>query len=101
MRVTIDSGTDLLAFTTVRPMNHGVMRVTKITGWYGAKGAREQATDRPQQDGAYWPSRLTGGGRTVTVNAAAVCRSSIQLAVLRDRLNALACTPLTLSLIHI
>lgn len=97
MRVTIDSGTDLLAFTTVRPMNHGVMRVTKITGWYGAKGAREQATDRPQQDGAYWPSRLTGGGRTVTVNAAAVCRSSIQLAVLRDRLNALACTPLTLT----
>ncbi len=33
----------------------------------------------------------------MTVNAAAVCRSSIQLAVLRDRLNALACTPLTLT----
>lgn len=40
----------------------------------------------------------TAGGRTVTINAAAVCMSGIQLAALRDRLNALACQPLTLTI---
>lgn len=100
MKAVISSPDDTLALNGLRPMNHGPLWITGdgISGWYGAQGAREQATDIPQQDGAYWPSRLTAGGRTVTINAAAVCMSGIQLAALRDRLNALACQPLTLTI---
>lgn len=99
MRVELTDGEHILMFHELRPTMQGSLWLTgkSIDGWYGAKGAGEEPVSRPQSDGAYWPSRLTAGTRTVTIHAAAICRSSIHLAQLRDRLNAMACRSLAMA----
>lgn len=99
MRVELTDGEHILMLHGLRPTMRGSLWLTGkgIEGWYGAKSAGEEPVSRPQSDGAYWPSRLTAGTRTVTIHAAAVCRSSIHLAQLMDRLDALACRDLTLA----
>lgn len=91
MRVTVESGTDTLVFHELRLRQHGDFWIADsgIEGLTGTVKAREEAEDIPQQDGAYFPSRFTQGGRTITIHAEAVCDSSVQLATLEDRLNAL------------
>lgn len=99
MRVELTDGEHTLMLHELRPTMRGRLWLTGkgVEGWYGAKAAGEEPVSRPQSDGAYWPSRLTAGTRTVTIHAAAICHSSIDLAQLRDGLDMLACRALTLA----
>lgn len=98
MRITITNQENhQITLRTLRPTwQNGNIWLTALTGWHDAIGAREQAKDIPQQDGAYWPSRLTAAGRTITISAAADCASSIAFSQLQDRINALSCSQLTI-----
>ncbi|MDU2421305.1 MAG: hypothetical protein E7D48_04210 [Bifidobacterium scardovii] len=100
MRISLISDDDVFRLSTVYPRQENDAWITDkgITGLFGAVPPREKGTDRPQMDGAYWPSRLTAGGRTITVHAAAICRSSASAVLLRDRLRALTAKPLTIQL---
>ena len=70
-------------------------RQPHIKGLYGTPATRESVLDRPQMDGAYWPSRLTQGSRTITLDAFAHGLSSVETMNLIDRLNALTGRALT------
>ncbi|MBW3077685.1 phage tail family protein [Bifidobacterium simiiventris] len=97
MRVTLhaDDGTIFRA-ASLLPVQHRDAWITNkgVTGLFGTPKPRESGVDMPQSDGAYWPSRLTAGGRTIELPCAMTCASSIELAALRDRLNSLMCKPL-------
>lgn len=67
-----------------------------LQGLYGPTPVREQGTPIPQQDGDYWPSRLTHEGRTVTAKVATYPRSSMSMAVALRRVSALSGKRLTL-----
>lgn len=63
-----------------------------LSGWYETPEVRETPLDRPQEDGAYWPSRLTQKPRIVTIRAHISQRkrsSRTQLLSVNDRLNSL------------
>ena len=71
-----------------------------LTGWYEAPEVREQPVDRPQDDGAYWPGRLTVKPRVVTIRAHTISRgrsSSLETARWNDMLNALTGQRVTIS----
>lgn len=71
-----------------------------LTGWYEAPEVREQPVDRPQDDGAYWPGRLTVKPRVVTLRAHTISRgrsSSLETARWNDMLNALVGQRVTIS----
>lgn len=71
-----------------------------LTGWYESPEVREQPIDRPQDDGAYWPGRLTVKPRIVTINAHTISRgnsSSLETARWNDMLNALTGQRVTIS----
>lgn len=98
MRVTVGSGVDTLVLHDMTHRQEGGLWLTDqgIQGWWGAVKPREEGVPIPQQDGCYMPARLTSGGRTVTVNGACVASSSVDMGVLRDRINDLMNRPLTL-----
>lgn len=71
-----------------------------LAGWYEAPEVREQPVDRPQDDGAYWPGRLTVKPRVVTIRAHTISRgrsSSLETARWNDMLNALTGQRVTIS----
>lgn len=99
MRITIASPTDVIALTDRYndPTNIWAIKKDGVSGLYGTPSTRESPLDRPQMDGAYWPSRLTQGSRTISLDCIIKGASSLDAALARDRINALACQPLTLS----
>ena len=104
----LDSGLEPVVFVDGSPQNrfatlHDPFEVTlarnSTDGWYTAAEVRESPTDRPQADGAYWPSRMTLKPRVVTIRGRVVQHdgsSSLELALLNDRLNAMVGQRLTL-----
>lgn len=99
-RITIMSDADTLVLNGNRIWEAGdrslILKKDGIKGLYGTPATRESVLDRPQMDGAYWPSRLTQGARTVTLDAFAHGLSSIETMQLIDRLNNLTGRELTL-----
>ena len=99
-RITIMSDADTLVLNGNRIWEAGdrslILKKDGIKGLYGTPATRESVLDRPQMDGAYWPSRLTQGARTVTLDAFAHGLSSIETMQLIDRLNNLLGRELTL-----
>ena len=112
MRISLtppsDSGLGTIEFTDGSPQNlmaaadspiELALNKNSTDGWYSAAEVRESLTDRPQADGAYWPSRMTLKPRVVTIRGHIVQHnesSSLELALLNDRLNAMAGRHLTL-----
>lgn len=92
-RITITSSVDTLVLNGNRTWEAGdhslILKKDGIKGLYGSPDVREKPLDRPQMDGAYWPSRLTQGARTITLDAFAHGLSSVETMRLIDRLNAL------------
>lgn len=99
-RITIMSDADTLVLNGNRIWEAGdrslILKKDGIKGLYGTPATRESVLDRPQMDGAYWPSRLTQGARTVTLDAFAHGLSSIETMQLINRLNNLLGRELTL-----
>lgn len=69
------------------------------SGWYESPEVNESTIERPQDDGDYWPSRLTLKKRVVTIRAHIVQHaesSTVELSRFNDLCNALAGQRLTL-----
>ncbi|KFI97809.1 hypothetical protein [Bifidobacterium stellenboschense] len=100
MRIDITAdGVEPLVLTATRTGDRGNIWLVQdgLDGWYGTPKPNESATSVPQRDGGYWPSRLTSASRTLTVKGAAAGLSAVETAHLRDRVCALACLPLTVT----
>lgn len=99
MRLTITSPHDVISLSDHcnDPRHVWAIRRDGVSGLFGTPTTRESPLDRPQMDGAYWPSRLTQGSRTISLDCYIQGISSLEAAQARDRINALACQPLTLS----
>lgn len=100
MRISITAdGIEPLTLVSGHQTDQGVLYLVKdgLDGWYGTPKPNESATSVPQRDGGYWPSRLTSASRTLTIKYAGVARSTVEAAHLRDRVCALACLPLTVT----
>lgn len=99
-RITIASDVDTLVLNGNRTWQAGdrslILKKDGIKGLYGSPDMREKPLERPQMDGAYWPSRLTQGARTITLDAFAHGLSSVETMRLIDRLNALIGRELTI-----
>lgn len=99
-RITIASDVDTLVLNGNRTWQAGdrslILKKDGIKGLYGSPDVREKPLERPQMDGAYWPSRLTQGARTITLDAFAHGLSSVETMRLIDRLNALIGRELTI-----
>lgn len=82
MRITLSSDVDDIVLSNgVRQDRQEFWIVAGgIEGLYGATAVRETGTPIPQQDGDYWPSRLTHEGRTITLKIATYPSSSIAMA---------------------
>ena len=100
MRITITSADDTITLSDRYDDPDHVWAIKKdgVKGLHGTPNIRESPLDRPQQDGAYWPSRLTQGSRTITLDCFIKGASTLEAAQARDRINALACKTLTLTL---
>lgn len=98
MRIQLVSDQDTLTLTDDRldRMGDAWIRKDGVDGLYGATKPRETGQAIPQQDGSYWPIRLTAESRTVTIRCVTSTQSTLALSVLVDRINAMACRPLTL-----
>ena len=99
MRITIESPIDVITLddTGRDPRHVWAIKKDGVTGLFGTPSTRESALDRPQMDGAYWPSRLTQGSRSISLDCVILGASSLEAARARDRINALVCQPLTLT----
>lgn len=99
-RITIASDVDTLVLNGNRTWQAGdrslILKKDGIKGLYGSPDVREKPLDRPQMDGAYWPSRLTQGARTITLDAFSHGLSSVETMRLIDRLNDLMGRELTI-----
>ena len=98
MLVTIDSGTDVITIRDNRPHGYGGLFVVKdgMEGVLGVPAPKTEAVDAPLADGAFEPARILTDSRTISLDVCAVCRSSVEAAALRDRVNALAGRMLTI-----
>lgn len=99
MRITITSPHDVITLDDTSDRQSGVWALKKdgIKGLHGTPNIRESPLDRPQTDGAYWPSRLTQSSRSISLDCIILNASSLAATQARDRINALACQPLTLT----
>ena len=100
MRLTITSPNDTIVLSDhyEDPRHIWAIRKNGASGLFGTPNSRESPLERPQMDGAYWPSRLTQGPRTISLDCYIHGLSSLEAAQARDRINALMCQPLTLLL---
>lgn len=97
--VTIDSGVDLMRFDgCTRYQQSGITwGIEGIDGWDGTPAVRESPVARPQADGSYMPSRLTTDHRVLTLRCFVKCTSSLETALLKDRVSNLMARRLTVS----
>lgn len=98
MRITISSDVDTITLSDhwIRPDDILGIRKNGIKGLHGTTGYKESFESKPQQDGEYWPSRLTQKARDITIDITAKRHSSIDNAALTDRLCDLLGRPLTI-----
>lgn len=98
MRIQLISENDAIVLTDNRLDNRANAWITLngIDGLFGTPKPRETGIPIPQQDGSYWPSRLTGESRTVTIKCAMARFSTVAAAQFRDRICAFAYQPVTL-----
>lgn len=89
MRMEIDSGLDVLILRDPQAETGLEWWFTSLDGWDGTPSPREDSTARIGLDGSHTPLTLTQGPRTVTVGGAADCRSTVEAALLADRINAM------------
>ena len=92
MRIQLTTENDTITLTDNRLDNraHAWITLNGIDGLFGTPKPRETGTPMPQQDGSYWPSRLTGESRTITIKCAMARFSTAAAAQFRDRICALA-----------
>jgi hypothetical protein len=83
-RVVIESDVDCLPLIEMRLAMRGIMYLTSLKG-LGSPAPRESGIDIPQQDGEYSPSRLTSGGRNISIGGAVRGCSSVEAAGFEDR----------------
>ncbi len=98
MRITLTGPHDTIVMDGDGSLDHDLTILKDgVTGWYSTPAVREAGLDRPQQDGCYWPSRLTQPGRTVSIHVLEHAISSVQAALMSQRLCALMGHALTLT----
>lgn len=92
MRVTVASDVDVLVLD-----DHSEWAVTDagLEGWYGTTDPRASLQAIPQQRGAYWPSFVLPSHRVFTIHGEVWCRSTVEQASARARINNLAFRDLT------
>lgn len=98
MRITVKTAGDALNLIDNRLDRHGDAWIVQdgVEGLYGPTKPRETGEAIPGRDGSYWPSRLTGESRTITIKCAAKRPSSVSLMAFMDRIGRLAYQPVTL-----
>lgn len=98
MRITIRSADDTIclsdSYTDIRHV--WAIKQDGVRGLFGTPSVREAPIERPQQDGAYWPSRFTQSSRTISLDCFIRGLSTAEAANARDRINALMCKSLVL-----
>ncbi len=98
MRITLTSPNDVIVMDGDGSLDHDLTILKDgVSGWYSTPAVREAGLDRPQQDGCYWPSRLTQPGRTVSIHVLEHTVSSVDAALMSQRLCALMGQSLTLA----
>ncbi len=98
MRITLTSPNDAIVMDGDGGLDHDLTILRDgVSGWYSTPAVRESGLDRPQQDGCYWPSRLTQPGRTVSIHVLEHTVSSVDAALMSQRLCALMGQSLTLA----
>ncbi|BFK41584.1 hypothetical protein I070019H7_18840 [Bifidobacterium longum] len=97
-RITIVTDTDTIPLRDDYRWKHHIHAIKKngITGLFGTPGMKESTTSIPQQDGDYWPSRITQKPRSISLDCVIRGLSSAEAAQERDRINALFGKPLTI-----
>lgn len=90
-RITIVTDTDTITLRDDYRWKHHIHAIKKngITGLFGTPGMKESTTSIPQQDGDYWPSRITQKPRSISLDCVIRGLSSAEAAQERDRINAL------------
>lgn len=88
MRITLVSDTDSIPFSNgpEQDLQDWWIESEGLKGLYGSPAPREKGISIPQADGEYWPSRLTQGGRDITMKCSTASRSSVEN---RDRIRRL------------
>lgn len=98
MRITLTGPHDTIVMDGDGSLDHDLTILKDgVSGWYSTPAVREAGLDRPQQDGCYWPSRLTQPGRTVSIHVLEHTVSSVDAALMSQRLCALMGNALTLA----
>lgn len=99
MRVTLSSASDTLVLSGRRlgARGDGWVEEQGIDGWFGTPAVRQEPSEAPGIDGSLMPSRLTTAHRVVTVRAHLKDLSEVGIARMCDRLAAMACERLTLT----
>ena len=98
MRITLTGPHDTIVMDGDGSLDHDLTILKDgVTGWYSTPAVREAGLDRPQQDGCYWPSRMTQPGRTISIHVLEHAISSVQAALMSQRLCALMGHALTLT----
>lgn len=82
MRLTLSTDVDTITLSDSYAWHHDVWGIKKegIQGLLGTPQYKESFESIPQQDGDYWPSRLTQKGRTITLDCEANRLSSVEAA---------------------
>lgn len=101
MRINVRTDDDVIRLLDNRIDRSGDawIREKGVQGLIGATKPRETGTVKPQQHGSYWPSRLTGESRTITLDCVAAAPSTVSAARLVDRISDLAYRQVTLDVI--
>lgn len=98
MRITLTGPHDTIVMDGDGSLDHDLTILKDgVTGWYSTPAVREAGLDRPQQDGCYWPSRMTQPGRTISIHVLEHAISSVQAALMSQLLCALMGHALTLT----
>ncbi|MFT9278666.1 MAG: hypothetical protein ABF532_09670 [Bifidobacterium sp.] len=88
-RITLRTDIDSIPLRDDYTWKHHAWAIKKdgIKGLLGTPGMKESTTSRPQQDGDYWPSRITQKPRSASLDCIIRGASSVEAAAARDRVN--------------
>lgn len=98
MLITIDTGSDTFVIYDRKPPRMGLPFVVQggMDGVLGVPVPKTETVDAPLADGSFEPARILTDSRTMSFDICADCPSSVDAAVLRDRINAMAGRMLTI-----
>lgn len=69
--------------------------LTGVEGWFGSPDIREEPVKLTMEDGNYFPSTLSQGARQITLSVFTKGKSSLDLEIQLDRLNAMISQKIT------